>query len=111
MGHAANAFDGEPMSPPAAGQVRRLRTRVKGMYLSTLDQWRGPGRRPDTAAMPKHPSPSQPEPPQTTWTIYKFASRLQWLGTVQATDKREAIEKAAKEFRLDPAKLMAERQR
>jgi len=53
----------------------------------------------------------QPEPPQTTWTIYKFASRLQWLGTVQATDNREAIEKATKEFRLDPAKLMAERQR
>jgi len=33
------------------------------------------------------------------------------LGTVQATDKREAIEKAAKEFRLDPAKLMAEPRR
>jgi hypothetical protein len=47
----------------------------------------------------------------TTWTIYKFASRLQWLGTVKATDKRDAIEKAAKEFRLDPTKLMAERQR
>ena len=61
--------------------------------------------------MPKSPSPSQPEPPQTTWTIYKFASRLQWLGTVQATDKREAIEQAAKEFRLDPAKLMAVRRR
>jgi hypothetical protein len=30
---------------------------------------------------------------------------------VQAADKSEAIEKAAKEFRLDPAKLMAERQR
>jgi hypothetical protein len=59
--------------------------------------------------MPKRPSPSQREPPQTTWTIYKFASRLQWVGTVKATDKREAIEKAAKEFGLDPAKLMAER--
>jgi hypothetical protein len=33
------------------------------------------------------------------------------VGTVQATDKREAIEKAAKEFRLDPAKLMAEQHR
>jgi hypothetical protein len=65
----------------------------------------------DTGTMPKRPSPSPPEPPQTTWTIYKFASRLQWLGTVQATDQREAIEKAAKEFTLDPAKLMAERQR
>jgi hypothetical protein len=61
--------------------------------------------------MPKRPSPPQPEPPQTTWTIYKFASRLQWVGTVQATDKHDAIEKAAKEFGLDPAKLMAERHR
>jgi len=61
--------------------------------------------------MPKRPSLSQPEPPPTTWTIYKFASRLQWLGTVQATDNREAIEKAAKEFGLDPTKLMAERRR
>jgi hypothetical protein len=61
--------------------------------------------------MPKRPSPSQPEPPQTTWTIYKFASRLQWLGTVQATDKRDAIEKAAKEFKVDPTKLMAEPRR
>jgi hypothetical protein len=41
--------------------------------------------------------------------MYKFASRLQWVGTVEATDKREAIEKAAKEFGLDPTKLMAER--
>ena len=66
---------------------------------------------PILGAMPKRPSPSQPEPPQTTWTIYKFGASLKWVGTVQATDKREAIEKAAKEFRLDPAKLMAERQR
>jgi hypothetical protein len=61
--------------------------------------------------MPKRPSSSQPEPPQTTWTIYKFASRLQWVRTVKATDKREAIEKAAKEFGLDPTKLMAEPRR
>jgi hypothetical protein len=58
--------------------------------------------------MSKLPSPSQPEP---VWTIYKFASRLQWVGTVQATDKRDAIEKAAKEFGLDAAKLMAEQHR
>jgi hypothetical protein len=45
------------------------------------------------------------------WTIYKFGTSLKWVGTVQATDKSEAIEKAAKEFKLDPTKLMAERQR
>jgi len=61
--------------------------------------------------MPKRPSPSQPEPPQTTWIIYNLAQASNGSGTVQATDKRDAIEKAAKEFRLDPAKLMAERQR
>ena len=59
--------------------------------------------------MAKQPQP--PEPPQTTWTIYKFGASLKWVGTVQATDKSEAIEKAAKEFRLDPAKLMAEPRR
>jgi hypothetical protein len=32
---------------------------------------------PILGAMPKRPSPSQPEPPQTTWTIYKFASRTE----------------------------------
>jgi hypothetical protein len=48
----------------------------------------------DTGVMPKRPSPSQPEPPQATSTIYKFTSRLQWVGIIEATDKREAIEKA-----------------
>jgi hypothetical protein len=52
-----------------------------------------------------------PEPPQRRRRSTKFASLLQRLGTVQATDKRETIEKAAKEFRLDPAKLMAEPRR
>ena len=61
--------------------------------------------------MAKKPEPLKPELLQTTWTIYKFASRLQWVGTVQATDKHDAIEKAAKEFGLDPAKLMAEPRR
>jgi hypothetical protein len=61
--------------------------------------------------MPKLPSPSQSEPPQTTWTIYKFGASLKWVGTVQATDQREAIEKVAKEFGLDPTKLMAEPRR
>ncbi len=42
---------------------------------------------------------------------YCAAAKDKLIGTVQATDKSEAVEKAAKEFRLDPAKLMAERQR
>ena len=64
----------------------------------------------DTVAMPKRPYPHpQQQTPLSSWIIYKFASRLQWVGTVEAADKREAIEKAAKEFGLDPAKLMAVR--
>jgi len=59
--------------------------------------------------MAKQPQP--PEPPQTTWTIYKFGASLKWVGTVQATDKSEAIEKAAIESKIDARKLMAEPQR
>jgi hypothetical protein len=60
--------------------------------------------------MAKQPQKPQP-PPVSSWDIFRAAAKARPLGTVQATDKREAIEKAAKEFRLDPAKLMAERQR
>jgi hypothetical protein len=63
-------------------------------------------------AMPKRSSTAKPEPPQpTTWTIYKFAARLRWVGVVEATDEADAIGKAAKEFKIAPARLMAERRR
>jgi hypothetical protein len=64
-------------------------------------------------AMPKRPTPlKQPEPPQpVAWSIYKFAAKLQWLGVVEATDETEAIEEAAKEFKIAPGRLIAERRR
>ncbi len=34
-----------------------------------------------------------------------------WIGTIEATDEREAIEKAAKEFRTHASKLIAVRRR
>ena len=38
----------------------------------------------------------KPEPPEPIrWTIYKLAAKRLWLGTVEAADGREAIEKAA----------------
>jgi hypothetical protein len=46
--------------------------------------------RPILAGMAKKPEP--PKPPEMTWTIYKFASRLLWVGIVLVTDEREAIE-------------------
>src|SRR5262245_55448371 len=66
----------------------------------------------DTRAMPKRPSPSKPEPSQpTTWSIYKFAARLQWVGVAEATDEADAIEKAAAEFKIAGGRLIAERRR
>jgi len=50
----------------------------------------------------------KPEPPQpTTWIIFKIAAKQTWLGTVEAADEREAIEKAAKEFEVPATKLVA----
>jgi hypothetical protein len=44
--------------------------------------------------------PLKPQPPQpATWSIYKVASKQTWLGTIEAIDEREAIEKAIKEFK------------
>lgn len=52
----------------------------------------------------------KPEPPQILrWSIYKIAARQTWLGEVEAADEREAIEKAAKEFRIDAHRLIAVR--
>jgi len=52
--------------------------------------------------------PQQPTPP-TTWTIYKIAAKQTWIGEVEAGDEREAIEKAAAEFKQHASKLMAVR--
>jgi hypothetical protein len=48
--------------------------------------------------------------PQTTgWAIYRAIHRAVWLGTIEATDEADAIEKAAEKFKEDQAKLMAVR--
>jgi hypothetical protein len=48
----------------------------------------------------------QPAPP-SRFDIYYSADKGRWLGTVGATDEREAIEKAAEQFKTDAAKLIA----
>jgi hypothetical protein len=54
----------------------------------------------------------KPTPPQlTTWTIYKVAAKQTRLGEVEAADEREAIEKAAKEFKQHESKLIAVQRR
>ncbi len=48
-------------------------------------------------------APSQP----VSWDIVRAGVRIEFLGCVEATNKRDAIEKAAKEFKTDPNKLLA----
>ncbi len=47
--------------------------------------------------MPRKPNPK-------TWTIYKVAAKVIWLGTVE---ERSAIEKGAQEFKTEAWRLYA----
>jgi hypothetical protein len=49
----------------------------------------------------------QPTPPPIRWDIYKLAPEQTRIGEIEASDEREAIEVAAKEFRLPASNLMA----
>jgi hypothetical protein len=42
-----------------------------------------------------------------SWDIVYAGVRIEWLGSVEATDERGAIEKAAEKFKTDPNKLLA----
>ena len=53
----------------------------------------------------------QPSKPQLRWDIYKAASKAKLIGTVEAADADEAIEKAAKEYKVIASKLIAVRYR
>jgi hypothetical protein len=52
--------------------------------------------------MPRNPKPLH-------WEIYIARSKAKRLGTVEAVDAEVAIEAAAKEFKMDPKRLMAVR--
>jgi len=41
------------------------------------------------------------------WPIYKFASKLTWLGIIEAKTEKEAIEIAPKEFKVPANRLIA----
>ena len=53
--------------------------------------------------MTRKPQPAH----HVTWTIYRAGCKAIWLGEVETADEREAIVKAAKEFKQEPAKLIA----
>jgi Ser/Thr protein kinase RdoA (MazF antagonist) len=42
-----------------------------------------------------------------SWDIVHAGARIEWLGSVEATDERDAIERAAKKFKTDLNKLLA----
>ena len=55
-------------------------------------------------------SPNLQASPLSSWDVYRQAHKEIWLGTVEASDERNAIEKVAKERNI-PAKLLIARQR
>jgi len=65
--------------------------------------------------MPKRPAkppiPPSPASPLPRWAIHKAAHRLIWVGEVEEAAESEAIEKAAEQLGLLPAKLIAVRRR
>ena len=50
-------------------------------------------------------------PTPVRWDVYRAAAKLRPLGTVEATSEAEAIEKAAKEFKVIASKVIAVQRR
>ena len=51
---------------------------------------------------------TKPEPPPlSSFDVFKIAKKAVWVATVEAPDKRAAIEKGAKEFKTDAWRLYA----
>jgi hypothetical protein len=67
------------------------------MSFATPDRWHSLRHPADTCRMAKKPEP----PTQVSWDAYKIAEKAIWLGTVEAPDKRAAVEKAAQEFKTE----------
>ena len=55
--------------------------------------------------------PIMPRKPKSlrTWEIYVARSKAKDLGTIDPPDPEAAVEAAAKEFKVDPKRLMAVR--
>jgi hypothetical protein len=51
--------------------------------------------------------PKVPPSHAMSWDIVRAGSKIEFLGSLEATDERNAIEKAAKEFKTDQNKLLA----
>jgi hypothetical protein len=54
----------------------------------------------------------KPELPKLiTWDVYRAANKPKAVGSVQAVDAKEAVEKAAQEFKVDAWRLIAVQRR
>ncbi len=53
----------------------------------------------------------KPEPPLSTWDVFKITKKAVWLATIEATDERDTIEWVAKERDIPAARLIATRRR
>jgi hypothetical protein len=52
----------------------------------------------------------KPEPPQlSTFDVFRLAHKAIWLGTVEASDERDAIQRVARERDIPAAWLIARR--
>jgi hypothetical protein len=56
-------------------------------------------------------SPDPQTSPLSSWDVYRQAHKAIWLGTVKATDGRDAIEKVAKKRNIRANRLIATRHR
>jgi len=73
-----------------------------------------------TAGLPAHDarlggmanqSPNPQGSPLSSWDVYRQAHKAIWLGTVEATDERDAIEKVANDRNIPANRLIATRHR
>jgi hypothetical protein len=48
-------------------------------------------------------------PPQSTFDVFRLTHKAIWLGTVEASDERDAIQRVARERAIPAAWLIARR--
>ena len=94
--NASDRADADPRSE------RRTARHCRSELTSLAVQASAAGRR-----MTREPQLPQP----TAWAIYYAAAKARWLGEVEAPDEVAAIGKAAEQFNVPAAKLIAVQRR
>jgi hypothetical protein len=79
--------------------------------LEGCDEWRVSRRATQSFGGMAMQLPNPQASPLSSWDVYRQAHKAIWLGTVEATDERDAIEKVAKERNIPANRLIATRHR